>query len=132
MLYLVAILLFVAVLIWDVITDYRKWLKSKAVDHKKESWLRIILLLPSMIFFIIAHSQNTWWVFVDVWAMTGFVFWFLFDGIYNKLRGFNWWFTGSDDADDAGTDNFLQTIPHWLHVTIKVLGMAASVTIYIL
>ena len=63
-------------------------------------------------------------------TMTGTWYWLLFDGIYNRIRGFNWWFTGSNDRDDAGTDNFLQSIPLWLHVTIKVAGALASSIIY--
>lgn len=130
--YLAAILLFVAVLVWDVVTDYQKWLKQRVVQHSKDAWLRILLLLPSIVCFIIAHPVNEWWVMAVVLSMTGFVFWFLFDGFYNILRGENWWFTGSNDADDAHTDDFLQSIPHWAHIGIKLTGMAGSLLLYIL
>jgi hypothetical protein len=64
--------------------------------------------------------------------MMAFFIWLFFDGLYNKIRGFNWWFTGSNDADDAKTDNFLQGLKLWQHVAIKVGGVVVTVTLYII
>ena len=65
-------------------------------------------------------------------AMIALFIWLFFDGLYNKVRGFNWWFTGSNDPDDAKTDNFLQRLKLWQHVVIKIGGLALFVTLYIL
>lgn len=46
-----AIIMYLGVLAWDVISDYRKWLKRKTVKHKLEWALRVLLLLPSAIGF---------------------------------------------------------------------------------
>jgi len=126
----IAAISFFAVLAWDIITDYRKWLKQRGVAHTKEAWLRCLLLSPAIVLFTIAHLGNSWWHLVYAVVMCFFVFWIVFDGFYNVLRGFNWWYTGSDDKDDAGTDNFLQSIPLWLHILIKLGGCAGGIFLY--
>ncbi len=125
-----AIISFIAVLAWDIASDYRKWLRQKSVAHAKEAWLRCLLLIPSIVIFTIAHPGNSWWHLVYTLLMCFFVYWLIFDGIYNKLRGYDWWFTGSNDPDDAATDNFLQSIPKWLHILIKLGGVAGGVFLY--
>jgi len=126
----IAAISFVAVLAWDVLTDYRKWLKGHGVAHAKEAWIRCLLLIPAIVLFTIAHKGNSWTSLLYSVAMCFFVFWTLFDGLYNVLRGFGWWFTGSDDEEDADTDNFLQSIPKWLHILIKLGGCAGGIFLY--
>jgi len=64
--------------------------------------------------------------------LVAFFIWLMFYGFYTLVRGFNWWFTGSNDPDDAKTDNFLQGLKLWQHVVIKIGGLALFVTLYIL
>lgn len=132
------IVTFLAVLAWDVITDYQKWLNEHKVVHKSfsEFGVRVLLLIiPGILFFLAAHNETpllaTAKVFV-IGSMIGFNFFNFFDGIYNLARGYNWFFTGSDDEDDADTDNFLQSIPLWLHIFFKVGGSAISIFLYTL
>lgn len=132
MLLLIAILLFLLVLRHDIRTDYRKWLKGLPVLHTNDALYRTLLMLPAFVFFLLAHGKGDWRLMVSIICMLFFTYWLLFDGLYNKVRGYGWWFTGSDDPDDAATDNFLQNIPHWLHVTIKLTGTAGSIAAYIL
>ena len=127
---LAAIILFFAVLAWDVISDYQKWLKGRGVIHGKEAWIRCVMLIPAIVLFTVAHPGNSWWHLAYTLVMCFFVFWTIFDGAYNVLRGFNWWFTGSNDPDDADTDNFLQSIPLWLHILIKLGGCAGGLFLY--
>lgn len=132
--YLVAaILLFAAVLSWDLATDYQKWLQTRGVFHSKEGWLRAGLLIPAGVCLMAFRDQQhvfQWWVTIEIVFLLGSWYWLLFDGIYNILRGFIFWFTGSDDKDDAKTDNFLQSLPLWGHITVKLAGVAASTILY--
>ncbi len=133
MIYLaVAVILFTGVLTWDLLTDFRKWQNQIPVNHTREGIMRAILLLPSLFFFLFYRDPFPWWMVPVTIVMVQFWYWLLFDGIYNRLRGFNWWFTGSDDHDDAKADDFLQSIPRWLHVFIKIAGIVISTTFYIL
>jgi len=128
----IAVILFFAILAWDVISDYRKWLIHRAVDHGAEAWLRILLMIVPTVFFCIAHTpQFDIWVLTNVGFMQFFTFWLLFDGFYNKLRGYSWWFAGSDDADDPFLDDLIQKYPK-LAAILKVAGAVIFITVYIL
>lgn len=128
----VAIILFIGVLIWDLATDYRKWLNRIPVNHTLEGVVRAVLLIPSLVFFLIYRDPFTWWLVPVTVVMVQFWYWLLFDGIYNRLRGYSWWFTGSNDPDDARTDDFLQAIPQWLQIVIKLAGAAGGTILYVI
>lgn len=120
-------LIFLAVLAWDLITDYRKWLRGKPVRHAWEGFVRVLLLTPA----IILLCQPNPWLFAVVPFLFLFWYWLLFDGLYNVLRGFNWWFTGSDDPDDAESDNCLQRLTLSQHIALKVGGCVVTLIIYL-
>jgi len=123
----IPIILFFAVLIWDVVTDYRKFLKQRELSHSKEAWLRCLLLVPATIGFTILHPNKDWTSLVYTLLMEFFFFWTLFDGIYGILRNEGFWYTGKPgDKDNANTDDFLTSIPRWLHILIKLSGCAGS------
>lgn len=128
---LIPIILFLSVLIWDILTDYNKWKKNIPVKHKKEFWIRFYLLLPSIILFTAFHPFIWWIGLILVSIMEGFTFMLLFDGFYNRLRGDNFWFTGSDDEDDASTDNFLQRLSKVQLILFKTIPTAISIFFYI-
>lgn len=113
-----------------MLSDYGKWLKGESINHKKEFWLRIALLSPSLIMFIVCRGQPIVLSLIATFAMTGFVYWTLFDGQFNLLRKQRFFFTGSDDPDDATTDNFLQQIPEWLQAIIKIGGSLGALFFY--
>lgn len=122
------IILFVTVLTIDLISDYRKWLNKKRVKHTLEGLIRIIFLIPSIICF--SWKLGLWQTFIPCF-MIMFWYWLCFDSIYNKLRGFNWFFTGSDDPDDAIADNILQRLKLWQQVTLKIGGAIIFTAVYI-
>jgi hypothetical protein len=106
-------------LIFNLYKNYRLWLANKPVNHKKGLILVAAMYAP-VIFLWADYSDLS--ILIGISISSGLLaswYWFLFDGLYNILRGFGWWFTGSDDADDARFDDFLQKIPKWAHVLIK-------------
>lgn len=123
---------FFAVLIVDIVTDYLKFLSNRTVNHDKEGVRRFLWLLPSLVALSWSHSPN-WWalaVFVLVCFMEACNFNNLFDGFLNLLRRYGWWYTGSDDKDDARTDNFYQNKPFWIQPAIKIGGSALFISVY--
>ena len=102
------------------------------VHHTKEWWYMAIASTPAIYFFTQA-SALSWYFAAPLSAlMIAWFIWLMFDGFYNLVRSFNWWFTGSNDPDDAKTDNFLQGLKLWQHVVIKIGGNAVLITTYIL
>lgn len=127
------IILFVAVFSWDILTDYQKWLKEKAVNHTKEWWIRAALLFPSVGSFAAALPVH--WVkgCIISAVMIAFVWWLLFDGLYNKLRGFGWWFNGSKDAaNDGWLDSLLMEMDDWQEALLKILPASFFIFVYII
>jgi hypothetical protein len=117
------------VLAIDLMNDYSKWLKNRVVKHKREAWMRSVFLIPSIICF--SSGLELWQQLIPV-LMLIFWYWLLFDGIYNILRGFKWFFTGSDDKDDAISDNFLQRLKPWQHIAVKIGGAIVCTVGYII
>jgi hypothetical protein len=122
--YFIAILLFILTIGIDLYTDYKIWKKDepikKPVNHLRGSLLRLIGLVPAIILL--------GWVSL---FLIGFLYWFLFDGLFNRIRKFDWWFTGSDGIKDAKSDNFIRKLKVWQHQTIKITGIVLSLVVYI-
>lgn len=128
---LIATILLVAILIFKIVHDYKKWIDGKIIDHRnKKNWIILaVSCIPSIILYSI--PCNSWWAVPISATMSALFIWLFFDGFYNILRGFNWWYTGTDDKEDALTDNFLQSIPLWLHIVIKILPLITIIYLYI-
>ncbi len=128
----IAIIIVVIGLVIKLFVDFKLWKKHKSPNHPKEWALLALFCVPSIILFG-KESQLDLYISLPLSAiMIAFFIWFFFDGIYNLLRKFNWWFTGSDDKDDAFTDNILQKLKLWQHVLIKLLPLIASITYYVI
>lgn len=128
---ILGIVLFGVVLIIDVKTDLDI---GEEVDHRRGFIFRLFGLIPCIVCLIMAKGME-WprvvWIAMIVLLMVGFNYLNLFDGLYNIFRGYGWFFTGSEDGPaDAKTDNFLQAIPLWANVVIKIGGSLATIFIY--
>lgn len=123
-----------------LILNLRKWDINNPipVDHGKE-WkvVAFFMVIPGLCFlypYFPTIEQGNAWVFIlrcflymiIVAGMLIFWVWNLFDGLYNVLRGQNWWFVGSDDVgkhQDAKSDDFLQSLLPWQCIAIKLGGL---------
>ena len=127
----IGIIIPVLTLIVKLFDNYKKWLKHISPKHSKEWWIMVVVNIPSIVVFTM-ESKLIWYFAAPLsGAMIAFFLWLFFDGIYNLLRKYNFWFTGSDDKDDPKSDNFLQSIPVWLQAVIKIGGLALFLTLYI-
>lgn len=130
-----------------VAIDYRQWLKkrntvtSKSYTRHGLEWvIMAILCSPAIIIFgnrasvdwLGSETANLAAQYLIPAIMIALFIWLFFDGLYNKLRGFGWWYTGSGEKTAANTDKFLKGMPLWLHVAIKVGGLLAAVISYTL
>lgn len=48
------------------------------------------------------------------------------------MRGFPPFYQGTNDKDDAKTDDFLQSFPTWLDATIQIALAVGAVYLYII
>lgn len=129
---IISALAFKKVLLWDVNSDYQKWKDKIPVKHTKEWFDRALRLIPSFIFLYIPLVNSSLWSlvisFLVVFGVIFSVWWELFDGLYNRKRGFRWRFNGSIDSDDPFLDKFLYKIGDKKEAILK-LGLISIFTI---
>lgn len=131
---ILALISFFVALFAHLYFDFNRWKQHRPIDHSKK-WrtvLWVALLVPSIYFFTAAHSGSWLWVLANVLLMEFFIYVFLYDGLYNSWRHFDWWFTGSDDGNqDAVTDSFWRSIGKGWTQMIKISGMIVTTVVYI-
>jgi hypothetical protein len=151
-------ILFFLVLAGKLFLDYRKFIKRGRsaspipINHGREWLFCAALLLPSIYMLTAGHPayegfpwQNNWhwrpfwrstfWLILCVSGMEAVTFWFLFDGMYNLLRGEKWNFLGSFNDpghEDAVIDKLAQKIGGTLAQFIKIVGASAMIIVYII
>lgn len=127
---ILASILFFVILYLDVHSDYKKWKENKPVKHLKEWLFRALFLVPSAI--LLALPEFSILSVIHSIGIIGFTWLLLFDGFYNKIRGFNWWFLGSKDKDDAWWDKLQRKIPLKVLKITKISIPLLLILIYIL
>ena len=117
------------VLQWKVNRDYKTWRSKQPVKHGKSWRLLAFLLLPPII--CLAIPITLWGVIITA-PFFACWWWILFDGWFNNKRRFNWWHTGSNDAFDAKTDDFLQKLKPWQRKALKMFLPALFTALYVI
>lgn len=118
-------------LVIDLYTDLRLWRRkqitgegTKDVNHKRGLFLRGIGL--GLAAYMIGFP-NYWMLVLSSLTVIASAFWLLFDGLYNIFRGFRFFYTGSDDPDDADTDDLFQKHRLWVQIAIKLVCIWGSI-----
>jgi hypothetical protein len=128
---ILGILTFFVVLYFDVNSDYKRIPKGE-VSHGRGQVIRTLALLPSFIFFVLPIDDKLLVRMLITAFMIGAWWWELFDGFLNLKRGYSWRFNGSDDEDDAKTDNFLQHFTPLQQMIIKWTLIILSTSLYVI
>lgn len=130
--YSVGFILLTVAIAFNVWYDYRLWLKEKRRPHKKGWRLKAVTsILPILTLIWVSDYK---WYYAGGFSVFMTMSWFLvlFSGVYNLLRGYGFFFNGSEDGkSDAITDNFFQAIPFWLGNLIKIILFAGSTYLYL-
>ena len=139
-----AILFFIAGLLFKLRIDFTKWRKRQSVKHTKEFWYFAAMIGTTSGLLLVSMTNN---IPLGVPVVAGMLcswFWFLFDELYNLLRlywvkkcswsikkgQYSFFYTGSNDEDDSVMDNFLQRLKLWQHIAIKLSGIILFTFIY--
>jgi hypothetical protein len=138
----IPIILFLIPLCLKLKDNLEKWKINATVYHGKEFISVAVAEMPAAILFCV--FSDSWWSLIVVPLVMMFWFWFLFDGFYNLLRRWwrkkmnmiyshlTWWYTGTNDKNDAKSDNFLQRLKLWQHIFVKVGAIAITTILYVL
>lgn len=124
-------ILLAAAIAFNVWYDLRLWFKEKRRPHKKGWRLKASTSIPALVILIWVSDYK--WYYAAGFSVFMAMSWFLllFDGFYNLFRGFGFFYRGTNDTDDATTDNFFQSIPIWAGIVIKLALFAGSTYLYI-
>lgn len=131
---IIASVLFYRVLRKDVASDFIKWQNNIPVKHTAEWAIRAFHLIPTLLFLtlpIYKFSIDVLYRFISACSLVGFVYLVLFNGWYNVKRNLNFWSTGSNDKDDAITDNILQLFSKPIRIILQLAAIAISLFFYI-
>lgn len=154
---IIAIILFFIPLAAKLYVDFNQWRKNQSVDHVREwKWVAGFEMGTAGIFFIVGTNSKNPTDGVDfaflmlTIAVTALMisswFWLLFDGLYNLIRKryakkhrwmlivgqYDFWYTGSNDKDDAATDNLLQRLKPWKHKAVKIGAIILFTGLYVI
>ena len=129
---IVAIAIILILIAIKLMYDYRLWLKHIAVNHTIEWWIMVLCCVYS-IYILSSHISLKWYLSIPLSAMiiSDFI-WFFFNGIYNILRGYGWWFTGSGGPNGSKTDAFLKTLKTWQQKVLEIVPLIILIIIYII
>lgn len=137
---IIALLLTLIVIGGKLFFNIKKWKNENyVIFHTKEWWIMVACLVPS-VFLLTLSSSRDWWglhwiiglaltLLTSAGMLAAFI-WFTFDGFYNLLRGFSFFYLGTDDKDDAKSDNFLQRLSFWQHIIVKLGTIIVLTTLY--
>ncbi len=125
-----AIIIIVVILIVKIMYDYRLWLKHKPVNHLREWLIMAAFSIPSVILFSNELSIPLFWAYPLSASMCAAFIWFFFNGIYNIIRGYNWWFTGSDGG--SFTDKVLKIIGPFAQKVLEIALLFTTIILYII
>ncbi len=81
---------------------------------------------------MLANESNlplTWAYPLSALMCASFI-WFFFNGLYNVLRGYNWWFTG--DAGGSFTDKILKIIGPFAQKVVEIVLLFTTIILYII
>ena len=129
---ILAFILLAAAIAFNVWYDLRLYFKEKRRPHKKGWRLKASTAIPSLVLLFWVSEYK--WYYAAGFSVFMAMSWFLllFDGFYNAFRGFGFFYRGTNDTDDAKTDNFFQSIPMWAGIAIKILLFVGSTYLYIM
>ena len=123
----IAVILFVLGI--KLIYDHHLWLSHKPVNHKLEWMLMASGSIYSVIRFANESILPLTWAYPLSALMCASFIWFFFNGLYNVIRGYNWWFTGSGGG--SFTDKVLKIIGPTAQKILEIVLLFGSITFYI-
>jgi len=113
--------------------DHNLLVDRKPQNHLK-GWLLMALVSVLPAFFFIREIKTFWFIeYPLVFGMLSLFLWLTFDGIYNKLNGNDFFFTGTGDAKDSSKiDKWLRGKSRKNIILIKTIPLLITIITYII
>ena len=122
-----AIINIILIIVVKALYDSKQFAKGKGIAHSKE-WC-IVAVCSSPAIYLLGERNDFQTIAAALMCMG--VIWFFFDGLLNKLRGKNWWYTGVKFSGSAKSDGFLQRFSPGIQKVIKIAALLIPVIIYL-
>lgn len=121
----------------EVLHDYKRWKAEEygRIKHGKRWRLRACMCTPIIAGLTIALAPSKGfliWAPITSTILVALGWWLTFDGWFNNIRGFNWWYAGSDDPKNAHTDDIIHSLRKWQHIALKAVSLSTFIVLYIL
>lgn len=129
----IGIFLFIVSLMINLAVDYNIILTKGKINHKNIShWIRkASICMPSVVLLALATNAKWLWALGFATLMEMFLFWILFDILLNLLRSEKWYYLGSPDKFDSGTEKIERHLPIIGVWAVKFFLAFASTYVYI-
>lgn len=136
---ILAIILFILLLLWNVDRHYQKWRygqqqpdtgNTTPILHVPETIIRIIAFIPVFALLFISKEMNVLTAIKSA-AVLFFSFWLFFDGLFNLKRGRDWWFLGTVDKNESFLDNVKRKLGKTWTKIVQISGVIISLFFYI-
>ena len=130
MIVITAIAILLVTIYFKVAYDFKLWQRHIPVNHPKE--ITIIAIPVSVSIFLLAISTDyalPYNYLVSLFLCSSWYF-FLFNGFYNLVRRYNWWFIGTPDANDSWTERFFRAIGMPTTIALQLLLILISTYFY--
>lgn len=125
---------FVLVMYSDVKSDFKR-IQTNTINHSRGLLLRITALIPSLLCFTLPYyDESFFFIIMKIFAASGMMaswWWEFFDGWLNKKRGYHWRYNGSNDPNDAKTDNILESLSPRQQMFLKWVLIISFTTFYV-
>lgn len=137
---ILAIVLFVLLLLWNVDRHYQKWRfgqqqpdtgNTTPIIHIPETIIRILVFIPVLALLIVSKGVTIINI-IESCAALFFTFWLFFDGLFNLKRGRNWWFIGTVDKNESFLDNVKRKLGQFWTKVVQIGLFILSIIIYII
>lgn len=136
--YILVLAWFYMILRYKVTLDYLQWKQGFQVDHVKEWTDFVIQLMPCYLGLAMMKYRNdisfgrAIRILIISAVLVASLWWLAFDGWFNTIRGFGFWFNGSVGSHDTSDyDKILRLLPDWGEAGLKISLIVTSIIFYI-
>ena len=125
-----AIVILLLTIYFKVAYDFKLWQRHLPINHAKEIAIVSIPVGVSVFLFGYASGFAFPYNYLAAIFLCGSWYMFLFNGLYNLVRHFNWWFIGTPDDNDSLTEKFFRAIGMPTTIALQVLLIIISTYLY--
>lgn len=130
MVIIAATIILLSTIYFKVVYDFKLWKKHIPINHAKEILIVSIPVGVSVYLFGYESDCSFPLNYLISFLLCASWYMFLFNGGFNLVRHFNWWFIGTPDPNDSGTEKFFRKIGMPATIALQILLVICSTYLY--